>query len=364
MPSLGHAWAISFGSLGSSFHALSAATDLSGAVIAPWMAVFLGIVCFQVGFLVLWVAGGKKTLAEGWVPMLLMGGAMVGVQFIAALLGLWTIAAMLGSLAGLGIGITWAILQKSTTSNRKQATASWISVLPYVLLLVIIFAEKLFPPVQDFLNQVIVKVNVPAVATSRGWHVDAGATRSISIFGHPGALLMYAGIGTWLIALWQKRLPSGSNKRIAQGVVRSGLKSTLGILTLVCMSMTMRNTGMIALLSQAMVNIAGQLFPLVSPFIGALGAFMTGSNTNSNLLFGAFQQNVAGALGFTVPIILAIHNAGAAVGSVFAPAKVIVGCSTVGLSGGEGAALQRITRYGLAIVTSLALLGWIASSLF
>jgi len=363
MPSLGHAWAISFGSLGSSFHALAAATNLNGAYIAPWMAIFLSIVCFQVGFLVLWVAGGKVAVREGLLPLLSMTLAMAGVQFIAALAGLWTIAAMLGALAGLAVGSIWTLSQKTPQKGTEIRKLVVSGVIPYLLLLAIIFAEKFFLPLQNLLNQLVLAIDVPEVITLRGWSVPAGSTRSISIFGHPGALLMYAGLGTFLIALRRKKLSAESRKRIVQKVVRSGLKSTFGILTLVCMSVTMRNTGMISRLSQAMVDIAGQLFPLVSPLIGALGAFMTGSNTNSNLLFGALQQDVAGALGYAVPIILAIHNAGAAVGSVFAPAKVIVGCSTVGLSGSEGETLQRITRYGLAILASLSILGWIVASL-
>ena len=79
---------------------------------------------------------------------------------------------------------------------------------------------------------------------------------------------------------------------------------------------------------------------------------MTGSNTNSNVIFGDLQQSVAGLVGVSPLVILAAQTAGAAVGSAFAPAKVIVGCSTVDAE--EGAALQAVMRYGLAIVVVLA----------
>ena len=91
---------------------------------------------------------------------------------------------------------------------------------------------------------------------------------------------------------------------------------------------------------------------------------MTGSNTNSNVIFGAFQQEVALSLNLHVPLILAIHNAGAAVGSVFAPAKIIVGCSTVGLGGQESDALRSTTRYGLIIILILALVGYLTTLFF
>jgi len=361
MPSIGHAWAISFGSLGSSFYALMASTNLDGANLGPWMAASLGIVCVLSGPIVLWVAGGKRALRENLLPVLLMALVMSGIQLISVISGLWNISAMLASIGGLALASIWAILKWRNPSKEEKHLAnssSFKALVPYLLLLIIIFATKFSLPLNTLLNTLQIKAQIPELVTTRGWTVPANPARSIAIFGHPGALLIYASLLTLLIAWRQNSLPAGSGKQIIQGMLKSGVKSTLGILAMVAMATTMDNAGMIAPLSHAMANAAGDLFPLVSPFIGALGAFMTGSNTNSNVLFGALQRDAALTLKYSVPIILAGHNAGAAVGSVFAPAKVIVGCSTVGLSGKEGEALQRITRYSLLIIVVIALLTW------
>jgi len=71
-------------------------------------------------------------------------------------------------------------------------------------------------------------------------------------------------------------------------------------------------------------------------WIGALGAFMTGSNTNSNVLFGLLQTRTAELLGYSLPLVLAAQTAGGAVGSIFAPTKIVVGASTAGMAGQEG----------------------------
>jgi lactate permease len=369
MPSLGHAWAISFGSLGASYEALISATGISGSTIAPWMAIALGLVCFVVGFLLLVIAAGRdesKRRAQIYRelgPMLTMATGMTVIQYIAASNALPNIAAMLGSLTGLIIGSIWALVRRRDVgeSASRSLRETLTRMIPYLLLIVIILTVNLIAPLQQALNQVVLQVNVPALTLNDGRQIPAGKTKGISIFGHPGAQLILTGILTLIFAKAQGYLPPGSGKQIRKGVLRSGVKSTLGILAMMTMATTMQMVGMVELLSQAMADLAGQFFPLISPFIGALGAFMTGSNTNSNVLLGAFQQNVAQALGLTVPLILAIHNAGAAVGSVFAPAKIIVGCSTVGLSGGEGAALRRTSRYGLLIITLLAVVGIIVS---
>lgn len=360
LPALGHSWAVSFGSLGVSFEALKTATGLEGAVIAPDMALMLGIVCFLAGSCVLWVAGGKHALRAGLWPMLLMAMTMSGAQYLSVHTGLYNIAAMLGTLAGLVVGVIWARSQQKRVDSNAAAI-SWgkhvVAILPYLLLLVVIFSANLIHPLGEFLDKVYVQVTIPQITLTDGRTIAASTTKALSLFGHAGALLFYTGFLTLLLSRIQGTLPPGVGKKIRAGMVRSGWTSTLGILAMVGMATTMEKAGMVPLLSHAMATIAGGLYPLVSPFIGALGAFMTGSNTNSNVLFGAFQQQVAQTLGYTVPVILAIQNAGAAVGSVFAPAKIIVACSTVGLSNGEGEALRHITKYGLVILIIIALLG-------
>ena len=90
---------------------------------------------------------------------------------------------------------------------------------------------------------------------------------------------------------------------------------------------------------------------------------MTGSNTNSNVLFASLQQRVAGLVGVSPLVILASQTAGASIGSVFAPAKIIVACSTVDLGGKESQALGATMRLGLAVIAFVALLSALAARL-
>ena len=384
MPSLGHAWAVSFGSLGSSFFALMAATGIDGNRLAPWAAGGLGVVCLMVGPMVLWIARDKQNrqtspLLRLALPVLAMAIAMGSVQVLAARAGLWNISAMLGALAGLIIGVGWTFIRPDSASEPQSPSptpspnlgagalspfsadrpSALDALLPYLLLLTIIFATRFIQPLRDLLTLVQIQLAVPQVNTRRGWVVPAGTTRSISLFGDPGALLIFAALLTFLLARRRGKLSSDSIQTLWKKILQSGRKSTLGILAMVAMATTMDNTGMVQTLSIAMSDVAGALFPLIAPFIGAMGAFMTGSNTNANVLFGALQRDVARAMGYSVPVILAGHNAGAAVGSVFAPAKVIVGCSTVGLSGEEGEVLRHVIRYTLLIIVVLSVLTWV-----
>ena len=126
---------------------------------------------------------------------------------------------------------------------------------------------------------------------------------------------------------------------------------------MVGMATIMFHAGMTDLLALGLSQGVGPaLYPLVSPFIGALGAFITGSNNNSNVLFAVLQQNAAKLLGLSVTMILAAQTTGGALGSIMAPAKVIVGCSTVGLAGKEGHVIREMLRYGLLLIVFVAII--------
>jgi lactate permease len=362
MPSIGLTWAVAFGSLGAPYEALISATGIERAVVAPWVAASMVLVCLLSGVSVLGKASGKRLPVRELAPLLSMAAAMSLVQYATVQIGIEHIAALLGAVAGLVVGGIWAVLRRRERVEEviqiapKQAL---VQILPYLLLVAVILAVSFIPFLDRHLNRLVLSVQVPDLYLEDGTMIPGERTRSISLFGHPGAQLIL--IST-LTLLWIRRrnmLPPGSGASIRRGVLRSGSKSTLGILTMMAMATTMQMSGMVSQLSASMAALAGGSFPLISAFIGALGAFMTGSNTNSNVMFGAFQLEVAQTLGLHVPLILALHNAGAGIGSVFGPAKIIVGCSTVGLSGGESEALQSTASHGLIFIAVLAVIGWL-----
>jgi len=125
---------------------------------------------------------------------------------------------------------------------------------------------------------------------------------------------------------------------------------------MVGMAVIMSHSGMTNLLAEGLsASFGAALYPAVAPFIGALGAFITGSNNNANVLFAVLQMRTAELLGLPVPLILGAQTAGGSLGSVMAPAKVIVGCSTVGLGDNESVVMGKILVYGLVPVAIVAI---------
>ncbi len=103
----------------------------------------------------------------------------------------------------------------------------------------------------------------------------------------------------------------------------------------------------------------GEVWPLFAPVIGALGAFIAGSNTVSNLMFTQFQFSVAESLGITTALIVALQAVGAAAGNMIAIHNVVAASATVGLLGQEGATLRRTLLPLIYYLTALGMLGLI-----
>jgi lactate permease len=234
-----------------------------------------------------------------------------------------------------------------------------LALTPYLLLIVLVTAAELCGPLHEFLNSVVIKVRFPELRTVYGWVTEAGTGRTISIFGHAGALLAYTSVIGYLLYRRSGHYSARALQRITTNTVRSAVRSSIGIASLVGMALIMDHSGMTYFLAQGISRSVGAAFPFFSPLIGVLGAFMTGSNTNSNVIFAPLQKQAAELIGVSVFIILAAQTTGGSLGSMLAPAKIIVGCSTAGLAGREGEVLKKTLLPGLMIAAFVGVVAWL-----
>ena len=130
------------------------------------------------------------------------------------------------------------------------------------------------------------------------------------------------------------------------------------------MALVMANTGMTGLLGNAIATSTETAFAILSPFIGVLGTFMTGSNTNSNVMFGELQLQTANTLGIGSVTISSAQSIGGSLGSAIAPAKVLVGTTIVGVAGRESEVLRRTIPYCLGIVLLVGIEAWVLVHIF
>jgi lactate permease len=368
IPSIGHGWAVTFGSLGSSFQALMAATGLPAEQLSPSSAFFLSSSGLLVGFMVVHAAAGWRSITRLVFPILIFGFVMGVVQFLVVVAGLWTIGSFCAGLAGLVCVFPLARRYRGDQNAHGplDVNALIIALAGYVGLIVIVLAVQFIPWLNKFLGGITVHISFPELATSGGllnlpaFVTPAGYGRKISLFKHTGFQLVYASILAYSIYYKAGYYKSRAINRILRSTLNRVLSPSISIASMVTMAVIMEHAGMTNILARGIAEGVGVLFPLFAPWIGAIGAFMTGSNTNSNVVFGALQLKTALLLGYNTAVILAGQTAGAALASVMAPTKVVVGASTAGMEGQEGIVIRRLIVYiGLLIlfISLLTILG-------
>lgn len=362
VPAIGHCWSVTFGSMGASFQAMMAVTGFSADYLAHWSAVILGVSGYICAIASIHVYGGWKMVRHSLPAILIIGTAMGGTQYILAVSGLWTLGGFGASLVGLVVCLAVARLkpyrgheEAVKKAENESMTVMW-ALSAYLVLIVIVSLGVLVPPVKSFLGQIKLSLYFPTVVSNTGHTVAAGYGQSIKIFGHGGALLGYSALVVYILYASRNFYQKGALRTILKKTVDSGVPTSLGIVTMVCFALIMDQCGMTFLLAEGISGIFGAAYPFFSTWIGLLGAFMTGSNTNSNVVFGVLQLQTAKLAGLSAAIILAAQTTGGALGSMIAPAKIIVGCSTVGLNGQEAPVLKATLKYGLIITTLIGLI--------
>lgn len=365
MASIGHAWGVAFGSMASSFQTMMAISGISGEVLAPALCVLLFFAVIVSGILVTYIADGFRGIKSTFLLTILLGIVLGGGEFLLATKGFYILAVTIPALVALIISyliITGRTREKSTeiSSNKKLL----VSMLPYIILVVLTLAFNLITPLKSALGNYFLRLDFPAITTSLGDITAAGPGRDIKLLNHPGTIIFLSSVISFFIFTKAGLLKNKDFKTIIKKTARKSTDTTIAIFSMVGIAMIMAHTQMTGILAQGISQSVNQnLFPLISPFIGAIGAFITGSSTNSIVLFAALQMRTAELLGLSVPLILAAQSAGGALGGMMAPAKVILGCATVGLEKKEGEVIGKILIYGMGLVGLIGVLTLLFSNM-
>jgi lactate permease len=115
-------------------------------------------------------------------------------------------------------------------------------------------------------------------------------------------------------------------------------------------------SGMSYTLGLACASYAGKLFPIVSPVIGWLGVFLTGSVTSSAALFGKLQQVAATETGINPVLTTSANLFGGVAGKLISPQSIAIACAATGLVGREPDIFRNTIKYSIALLAFVVLI--------
>jgi lactate permease len=371
-PLIGYHWAVTFGSMGSSFYMASLTARLSApdeALFALFASSFLAVNCLLAGALVLLLDGGWAGLKEGWrvllaagIPMgatlILVAGLVPAVASLAAgtagLLAVTAYSAWMRRSRRVPVGTprrgahepeevpadvdrpvdapvdaSAEVQDEVLSQTDRERPVALLS--PYLYLLALALPVFLWPTSREWIQQaVVLGFDFPATATGRGWTNPAVTTfNPIRVFAHPGFYILLAVLTGYLTyratGLWR----AGAGASTVRAWARSLPQASISVLLLAAVATVLVDTGMVDTLAQGIADVAGSGFPLLAPAVGAMGSFITGSTTSSNALFAALQAEVAVLVDLPAPVLLAAQTAGGNVGNAVAPVVILIGATAV-----------------------------------
>jgi lactate permease len=352
---VGHTAGVSFGAVGTPILPQAIATGFAPLDLARATSVYHAILGGGLAVAVV-VLARRSRVPGDWsatpVPATITAAVLFLVPYTAFA---WLLGPELPTLGGALIGGLLFIplvrrfrpLDGAGTS-AAPGTTFWAAA-PYLAVTALVVATRLLPGWSAALASVEIS-----------WSLPGGFGADFAPFYHPGTMVA----GGLLVGWAAQRLPLAP--------LREALRRSLGqvggvavaLVAMLGLSRIMVAGGMIEELSETAARLAGSGWPLLAPLVGALGTFVTGSATASNILLTDFQESTARSLGMPVLPLLGAQGFGAAAGNMIAPHNVIAAIAVVQEAGREGEVLRKTAWVAAVYLAGGAVLALIATSLW
>ncbi len=317
-------------------------------LIVPLLLVSVLVICFG--------AGNKLLRIVEMIPFCLFSALTFVVPYylLGTLLGP-EFASIIGAVVGLILTIfaaqkrfltpkmvwhfRWTVRRELEPVEPLDA-ATAVDMLKAWLPYLVIAVALLFTRIPAF--------GLKTLLNSCAFHLDnllgvEGLDFDFALAYNPGLIpFVLVSLGTMLLK--RRHLTKESAKQIFSATGRQLLKIAIALAGGVAMVQVMMNSGvnhsgldgMLTLMSTFIVNGVGRAFPVISPLLGILGAFVSGSCTVSGVLFAPLQYQTAELLGLPAASIVALQMAGGALGNMICINNVVAVASTTNAIGKEG----------------------------
>jgi L-lactate transport len=341
---------VAFGSIGTPLVMLQSVTALPMDTLSG----NVGRICAPLSLIVpaylVLVMGGTKALKAVGPAAAVAGIAFAFTQFYVSNFQGPYLTDILGSLIALLALVVlfkvWKPAGAAAPPDHKYTTGQIVSAwTPYIFLVIFVLMW----------GQPSIKAWLDKVGTwSFGWPgLDGNVARVPPIVPAPGsyaakyALSLLSASGTsCLFAVFASaifyRVPVG---RLAKWTGETAVQLKLPMLTIASMlalAYLMNYSGMTATLGLVIAG-TGSWFPFLGSWLGALGVFLTGSDTSANALFGSLQVVTANSLGLNPGLMAAANSSVGVMGKMISLQNIAVAAAATGMARDEESKLFRFT---------------------
>ncbi|AHI22534.1 L-lactate permease [Corynebacterium vitaeruminis] len=376
---------VAFGAMGIPVATGGLLTGIPGEQVAAMAGRQVSFVALIVPFVLAFIMDGMRGIRQTWPMALLLGVAFGGGQFLASNYFSYVLTDVVACLLSLTLGVAFLRFWKPTTPEDQASAIDADSVhlttertvmalFPYLLIVVVFSVTSLWK----------IGFDLPAALKSTdlkfGWpglhgHVvnAAGEPVSNTLFNFnwlstPGTILFLCGVITVLV--YAANTCHGKYPlSIAGGfgeLGRGGYKmrySALTIAAVMGLAYVMNMSGQTAAIGAFLAG-TGAIFPLLSPLLGWIGTWVTGSATSANALFAQMQATTAGQVGVSPTLLVGANTAGATLGKMMSPQTLTIAATAVNMENGEAKIMGQAWKYSLGLLVYVCVLVFLQSSVF
>ena len=340
--------------------------DLQTAGIA--FSYYMPLVSTGIAIGMLWLAGGKKLLfSKDGLTFSLIGGITAGgTAIISNHLGIVTLTGVISGASTACVLMLVAYLKKIKIIDSSVLTEEemeidrsmplWKALFPWIILILFSVITNLIPPIYDFLKNSIplpIYIGGTPVTTSvfsqAYFWVLVSTLCSIPVLGWNKDKLKDT------IKVWGKRsfrpvIAAAIFFAIAFLMINSGVDS----IPTNWKSVEDSSTNIIRILAEASFRAFGKWYPLIVPFIGLFGGFISGSETSSIAMFTNYHTLTAQSIGISALVLGTANGIGGGLASVLSPAKIQNAAAVIDKVGIEGEVIRKTAPIAFLMTISVA----------
>ena len=361
---------VSYGALGVPIVALAAVTGLPLMQLSASIGHIVAILALAPPWVLIYLVSGKAGFREGW-PLAIVGslgyiagqfpvavylgpylpditGSIVCFACLLLLLKVWRPKVLLGY--G-GVPVSAAEEAAAAAAGRllpaREIFRSW---LPFIVLIIVVVLWtgpwSHLPRISWFSMSVAAHSSLTPGAIVR-------ATFNFAPFIGGTAICV-----SWIIVALLLRVSGAQLREVFARTFHQMWGALLVGVFIFGLAYVFNYSGMAASLANGFSAI-GMWFIVVAPILGWIGVALSGSNTSTNAMFGAFQMEVGKLLGFPPLLLPSLNSVGAEIGKPIAPQTASVGVSTSRFVRDEGQIIRHNMGWTLILLGYLILIGLI-----
>jgi lactate permease len=354
---------VAFGALGTPVTVLGAVTGLPAPALGAMIGRQLPIIAIILPFYVIAFAAGWRSVRALWPVLLVSGSSFAIAQFVTSNFldyALTDVISSLGSLIGTLLFLrVWrpapapefAIVASPAADDLPASSVpDWQGWMPWVVLsgIVIIWTSfKVFAIGQQ---------NIQWPGLHRAISITLYNDKpydAVWVFQPlaSGTAIFLSAIVTALLV----RVSPAAFFDCVRETIRQCWLAVITVMLIIGLAYLMNYSGLAYTLGLGVAS-TGQLFVLLSPFLGWAAVMLSGSDTSGNALFGNLQVVAARQLDLNPILFAATNSSGGVMGKLISPQNIATGLAVTKLIGEEGKVFARTFVHSIVLTIVLGVL--------